>query len=353
MQKYRVGILGATGAVGQKFVELLADHPWFEIVALAASERSAGKTYAEAANWIGSTPIPKHIANQKVVLANPNEVQADFVFSGVDASVAQEMERDFAAAGMPVISNTKNYRMETFVPLLIPEVNPDHLALIDHQQYGDQGGFIVTNPNCSTVGLVMALLPLHQAFGLEAVSVTTMQALSGAGYPGVASLDILGNVVPFIGGEEGKMEIEPLKLLGTYTDQGVEYANFKISASCNRVPVLDGHTESVSVSLKTKASIEEIKAAFQNFADPLADLELPSSPETLIQVFEDERFPQPRRHGLLGNGMTVSVGRIRPDAIFDVKFTVLVHNTIRGAAGGAILNAELLVKKGYLKAKNA
>lgn len=351
MQKYRVGILGATGAVGQKFVELLADHPWFEIVALAASERSAGKKYAEAANWIGATAIPASVADQTVVLADPAHVDADFVFSGVDASVALEMERAFAEAGMPVISNTRNYRMEQFVPLLVPEVNPDHIQLIDKQTFGDKGGFIVTNPNCSTVGLVMSLLPLQKAFGIEAVHVVTMQALSGAGYPGVPSLDILGNVVPHIGGEEAKMETEPLKIMGALTEEGVSFADVKISASCNRVPVLDGHTESVSVKLKTPASVEEIKAVFKNFQDPLGDLELPLSPSSLIQVFEDERFPQPRRHALLGRGMTVSVGRIRPDALFDVKFTVLVHNTIRGAAGGAILNAELLVKKGYLKPK--
>ena len=349
MEKFRVGILGATGAVGQKFVELLADHPWFEITALAASERSAGKTYTEAVNWVGSTPIPESVANQIVTTCVPEVVAADFVFSGVDASVALEMERDFAAAGIPVISNTRNYRMEQFVPLLIPEVNPDHIKLIDRQSYSDKGGFIVTNPNCSTVGLVMSLLPLQEAFGLEAVHVVTMQALSGAGYPGVPSLDILGNVVPHIGGEEAKMELEPLKIMGSLGENGVDYADFKISASCNRVPVLDGHTESVSVKLKKPATIEAIKDVFKNFKDPLADLDLPLSPPKLIHVFEDERFPQPRRHALFGRGMTVSVGRIRPDSIFDVKFTCLVHNTIRGAAGGAILNAELLVKKGYLK----
>ncbi|MBL7977334.1 MAG: aspartate-semialdehyde dehydrogenase [Bacteroidetes Order II. Incertae sedis bacterium] len=349
MQKYRVGVLGATGAVGQKFVELLDGHPWFEVVALAASERSAGKKYIDAVNWIGATPIPEKIAGQTVVLANPEEVDADFVFSGVDASVALEMELAFAQAGMPVISNTRNYRMEPTVPLLVPEVNPAHLALIDRQTYSKQGGFIVTNPNCSTVGLVLALLPLQQAFGLEAVHVVTMQALSGAGYPGVPSLDILGNVVPHIGGEEAKMETEPLKLFGTLSEEGIRFADFKISASCNRVPVLDGHTESVSVKLKTPADLSAIKAAFETFEDPIGHLGLPSSPTPLIKLFEDERFPQPRRHASLGNGMTVSVGRVRADTLFDVKFTLLVHNTIRGAAGGAILNAELLVNKGYLK----
>lgn len=346
-QKYKAGILGATGAVGQKFVEILEGHPWFEITALAASERSAGKPYKEAANWIGSTPIPKALADKIVVEARPG-LDCDFVFSGLDASVAGDLERDFAEAGYGVISNARNFRMQENVPLLIPEVNPDHTKLIEKQEWGGDG-FIVTNPNCSTVGLVMALRPLADAFGIDVVQVTTMQALSGAGYPGVASLDALGNVVPYIGGEEEKMATEPKKLLGTLAGDRIEFAEMKISAQCNRVPVLEGHLECVSVKLKSKASAEDVRRAVQEFRSPIAHMNLPTSPETLFQVFDDPRFPQSRRNADLGRGMTVSIGRIRPCEVLDVKFVLLVHNTIRGAAGGAVLNAELLVKQGYLK----
>lgn len=350
-RKYRVGILGATGAVGQKFIEVLDGHPWFEVTALAASERSAGKTYREAVNWIGSTPIPNKIAAMKVVDVNP-DLECDFVFSGLTASVAGEVERAFAEAGYPVISNARNYRMEADVPLLIPEVNPDHTALVEQQQWKG-GGFIVTNPNCSTVGLVCALRPLIDAFGIEAVQVTTMQALSGAGYPGVASLDALGNVVPYIGGEEDKMETEPLKLLGTLVDGRVEPASFTVSPQCNRVPVLEGHLECISVKLRQKADPAAVRDAFLGFQNPLAGLDLPSAPGQLIHVFDDERFPQPRRHAELGQGMTVSIGRIRPCPVLDVKFVALVHNTVRGAAGGAVLNAELLIRQGYLTHRDA
>ena len=344
--RFKVGILGATGAVGQKFVEILDDHPWFEINVLAASERSAGKPYREATNWIGANPMPASVANQIVVAAKPG-IDCDFVFSGLDARAAGELEKAFAEAGYPVISNARNYRMDPTVPLLIPEVNPDHTALIDKQAWGS-GGFIVTNPNCSTVGLVGALRPLYDAFGLEAVQVVTMQALSGAGYPGVSSLDILGNVVPYIGGEEEKMVIEPHKLLGQLTDSGIHDAQFKVSAQCNRVSVLDGHLECVSLKLGKQASVDAVRAAFLNFKSPLDGLGLPTAPARFVEVFDDQRFPQPRRHSNLGNGMTISVGRIRPCEILDVKFIVLSHNTIRGAAGGAVLNAELLVKQGYL-----
>jgi aspartate-semialdehyde dehydrogenase len=348
--KYRVGILGATGAVGQKFVELLEHHPWFEVAVLAASERSAGKSYRAAVNWIGSTPIPAALAEQEVVEAHP-DLDCDFVFSGLDATVAGELERAFAERGIPVISNARNFRMADDVPLLIPEVNPDHTALIDRQVWRAGGGFIVTNPNCSTVGLVCALRPLVDAFGVEAVQVTTMQALSGAGYPGVPSLDSLANVIPYIGGEEEKMATEPKKLLGTYTGGHVQPLDLRISAQCNRVPVLEGHTEAVSVKLRSPASIEVVREAFAAFQSPIAHLDLPTAPVRLLQVFEDERAPQPRRHADLGGGMTVSVGRVRSCEVLDVKFVCLVHNTIRGAAGGAILNAELLVRQGYLHPK--
>ena len=349
MKKFKVGILGATGAVGQKFVELLEGHPWFEISALAASERSAGKRYREAANWIGSKPIPAGVAEAEVVAAEPG-FEADFVFSGLDSSVAGELEADFARAGYPVISNARNYRMHEDVPLLIPEVNPDHTALVERQNWGG-GGFIVTNPNCSTVGLVCALKPLTDAFAVDAVHVVTMQALSGAGYPGVASLDAMGNVVPYIGGEEEKMATEPMKLLGKLTDGGIEPASLRVSAQCNRVAVLEGHLEAISIKFGENVSSSDVRSAFKEYRSPIADLGLPTSPERFVEVFDDERFPQPRRHAERGGGMTVSVGRIRPCEVFDVKFIALVHNTVRGAAGGALLNAELLIEQGYLKTK--
>ncbi len=343
--KLKVGILGATGAVGQKFIEVLDGHPWFEITALAASERSAGKRYADAANRIGSEPVPPDIADMEVVAAAPG-LEADFVFSGLDASVAGDIEALFARAGYPVISNARNYRMAEDVPLLIPEVNPDHTALVDQQDRGD--GFIVTNPNCSTVGLVCALKPLVDRFDVDAVHVVTMQALSGAGYPGVSSLDALGNVVPYIGGEEEKVATEPTKLLGRLVDGRIERAALRISAQCTRVPVLEGHLEAVSVQFHGAVCAEDVKEALRTWRTPIAGYDLPSAPARFIQVFEDERFPQPRRHVGLGRGMTVSVGRIRPCEVLDVKFVVLSHNTIRGAAGGAVLNAELLVKQGRL-----
>ncbi|MEP0548187.1 MAG: aspartate-semialdehyde dehydrogenase [Rhodothermales bacterium] len=344
----RVGILGATGAVGQKFVELLDGHPQFEIAALAASERSAGKPYREAANWIGGTEMPERVAAMEVVPAEPGALDCDFVFSGLDASVAGEVERAFADAGVPVISNARNHRMDPTVPLLIPEVNPDHTALIDGQS---TPGFIVTNPNCSTVGLVLALKPLVDAFGVEAVSVVTMQALSGAGYPGVSSLDALGNVVPFIGGEEDKLATEPLKLFGTLVDGAIRPAEMTISAQCNRVPVLDGHTECVSVKLGTAASPDDVAEALRSFQSPLAGLDLWMAPDRPIRVFDDERFPQPRRHVEAERGMQVGVGRVRACPVLGVKFVVLSHNTVRGAAGGAILNAELLLSEGRLRSE--
>lgn len=350
MNRLRVGILGATGAVGQKFVELLEGHPWFDVVALAASERSAGRRYRDAVNWIGSRSIPPEIAEMTVVDARPG-FEADLVFSGLDSSVAREIEGEFARAGYPVISNARNYRMEDDVPLLIPEVNPAHAALIERQDWG--GGYIVTNPNCSTVGLVCALKPLVDAFVVEAVQVVTMQALSGAGYPGVASLDALGNVVPFIGGEEEKMASEPRKLLGSLVEGRIEPAEIRISAQCNRVPVLDGHLEAVSVKFEGAVDSDDVKDAFREFQSPIASYELPTAPDRFIHLFEEERFPQPRRHAELGRGMTVSIGRVRNCEVLDVKFIVLVHNTVRGAAGGALLNAELLVKQGYIKQSEA
>lgn len=348
MQKYRVGVLGATGAVGQQFIRLLEGHPWFEVTAVAASERSAGKPYHEAARWVLSTPIPEAVANLTVQRAAP-DLDCDFVFSGLDAGVAGEVEAAFAHAGYGVISNARNFRMEPTVPLLVPEVNSDHAALVREQQW-DGGGFIVTNPNCSTVGLVMALKPLYDRFGVEKVQVTTMQALSGAGYPGVASLDALGNVIPFIGGEEEKMRTEPRKLLGRLGADGeIEPAEIAISAQCNRVPVLDGHLLCISAKLRTPAEAGEVEQALRSAASPLDGMGLPSAPARWLHYHDAPDAPQTRRHVGLGDGMTVSVGRVRPCEVLDVKFVALVHNTVRGAAGGAILNAELLVKKGLLK----
>ncbi|MBO6576149.1 MAG: aspartate-semialdehyde dehydrogenase [Rhodothermales bacterium] len=349
MQKLRAGILGATGAVGQQFVRLLADHPWFDISVLAASERSAGKRYFEAVNWIGSDPIPDSVREMEVVSCEPG-IGCDFVFSGLDAKVAGGIESDFAAAGYAVISNARNHRMRQDVPLLIPEVNPEHTALIDAQ---NTSGYIVTNPNCSTVGLVCALKPIVDAFGVDRVQVSTMQALSGAGYPGVSSLDILGNVVPFIGGEEDKLETEPLKLLGALENGAVTPYRATLSAQCNRVPVLDGHMETVSLSLKRTASPEAVVGALRGFKNPLAGLGLPTAPDPFVAVFDDPRFPQPRRHSNLGRGMTVSVGRVRSCNVLDIRMVVLSHNTVRGAAGGAILNAELLVHQGRLSSRTA
>ncbi|MDA0683843.1 MAG: aspartate-semialdehyde dehydrogenase [Bacteroidetes bacterium] len=347
--KLHVGILGATGAVGQKFIRLLQDHPWFEISFLAASNRSAGRPYGEAANWIESIPLPAKIASMIVQDCTP-VADLDLVFSGLDASVAGDVEMAFAQAGIPVVSNAKNHRMDPSVPLLIPEVNPNHLALIERQKFSE-GGFIVTNPNCASVGLTLALKPIHDAFGVEAVSVTTLQALSGAGYPGVASLDALANVIPFIGGEEDKLATEPLKILApleTGSTPEVSTLQFPISAQCTRVPVLEGHLECVSVKLSSPADSEAVRKVLESFEAPAEIRRLPSSPERCLQVLDEPDAPQTRRHVGAGDGMTVSIGRVRPCEVLDVKFVVLSHNTVRGAAGGAILNAELLAAKGLL-----
>ena len=341
--KIPVGIVGATGSVGQKFIELLQDHPWFQITALGASERSAGKLYKHAANWFQEAPIPTRIANMVVSECKPG-LPCKLVFSGLDAAVAGPIEEAFAEAGYIVISNAKNHRMLDNVPLLVPDVNPDHLTLIDDQK---SKGKIVTNPNCSTTGLVVALKPLQDAFGIDKVSVVTMQALSGAGYPGVSSLDVIDNMIPYIGGEEEKMQIETLKILGQKKGNKVDFADLTLSASCNRVPVMNGHMESVSVKLKTKVKKVDVLKAWQDYTSEPQELDLPFAPKPPIYYFDDPRFPQPRLHRDLGKGMAVSIGRLRDCTVLDYKFTVLSHNTVRGAAGGAILNAELLVKKGY------
>ena len=337
-KKTPVAILGATGSVGQRFIEILHNHPWFEITALAASERSAGKKYHEAVNWLMSTPLPPTIAEMTVSECLPN-LPATIAFSGLDASVAGDIELAFAKAGYIVHSNARNHRMNPDVPLLIPEVNPDHLALIKLQLHK---GKIVTNPNCSTIGLVMALKPLDDAFGIDQVHVVTLQAISGAGYPGVASLDIMDNVIPLIKGEEQKMETEPLKILGKYSNGKIEPSKIRISAQCNRVAVNDGHMECVSVKFKKKPTKEQIIEAWVNFRSEPQRLKLPTAPEKPIHYFHNENFPQPKLHRQLEKGMALSIGRLRECPLFDYKFTILSHNTIRGAAGCAVLNAELL-----------
>jgi aspartate-semialdehyde dehydrogenase len=352
-KKLPIGILGATGVVGQRFIQMLEHHPWFEVAWLAASDRSEDKTYAEAARWRLKTAIPTNVAAMKVSPATP-EGAPKIIFAALDASIAAELEPRFAEAGCAVISNSSALRMQSDVPLVIPEVNSGHIKLIDGQCWRKKsGGYVVTNPNCSAIGLVLALAPLQQRFGLEAVMAVTMQAVSGAGYPGVASLDILGNVIPYIRNEEEKMEEETLKLLGRLNGTKVIPASFAMSAQCNRVAVEDGHTECISVRLKTKARPEEIFAAWSEFSSEPQELKLPSAPERPVVYLDANDRPQPRFDVDMGAGMTTAVGRLRPCGVLDWKFTVLSHNTIRGAAGAAVLNAELLKAKGYLGTGNA
>ncbi len=347
--KVKVGILGATGAVGQRFVQLLADHPWFEVGALTASDRSAGKRYVDAAKWLLRGGMPAAVEEMVIVPTEPGAIDPDvrLLFSALPGSTAGQVEADLAAAGFAVCSNASAHRMDADVPLLIPDVNPEHTALIPVQKKArGWKGFIVTNPNCTTTHLVCALKPLHDAFGLDAVSVVSMQALSGAGYPGVPALDILDNVIPFIGGEEGKLESEPQKLLGVVQGGMIAPAGFAVSAQANRVAVRNGHLEAVTVKLKRRASLEEVAAAFAGYRGEPQRLGLPSAPDPAIIVHTAEDRPQPRLDRLAGKGMATSIGRLRPDPILDYKFIVLGHNTIRGASGGAILNAELLVSQG-------
>ena len=339
MDAIEVGVLGATGVVGQQFVSRLARHPWFRVTWLAASERSQGKLYRDVAPWRLASPMPGASAGRTVDACEPGK-GPKVVFSGLDASVAGDIEGAFAAAGHIVISNARNFRMDPLVPLLIPEINPDHLELLAEQRASKGwSGAIVTNPNCSTIVLAMALAPLR-TFNIRAVVVSTMQAVSGAGYPGVPSLDILGNVVPFIGGEEEKMESETLKILGT--DGGRLPYQAVVSAHTNRVAVLDGHTITVSVDFHGRPSIDDIGEAIRTFAGRPQELWLPSAPQPPIVLTTEPNRPQPRLDADLGGGMAISVGRLRPCPVMHAKFVALGHNTIRGAAGAAILNAELM-----------
>ncbi|HEX8409164.1 MAG TPA: aspartate-semialdehyde dehydrogenase [Thermoanaerobaculia bacterium] len=342
-----VAILGATGSVGQRFIQLLADHPWFRVHEVVASDRSAGKTYGAAADWRLESLVPDDIANLTVKSLG-GDLESKLVFSGLDSSVAGEAEEDYANRGCAVISNSRNHRMGADVPLLIPEVNAEHLGAIEVQRKR-RAGYIVTNPNCSVMGLAIALAPLERAFGIEAVHVTTMQAISGAGYAGVASYAILDNVIPYIGGgEEEKIETEPRKILGAWSDGRFADAPMKISAQVNRVPTIDGHLMTVSLKLRDKASVEDVRAAMENFTGEPQTLNLPSAPKRPIHYLGAVDRPQPRLDRDRERGMAVSVGRLRTCPILDVRFVGLVHNTIRGAAGAAILNAELLQARNLL-----
>ena len=354
MERRNVGILGANGAVGQRFIQLLADHPWFNITWLAASDRSAGKTYAEACHWRLDTPLPAHIASMVLQPNTPEGSGADLpriIFSSVDAPIARDLEPRFAAAGCAVISNSSAFRMAPDVPLVVPEVNADHLEAIERQPTRHtSGGYLVTNPNCCAIGLVLPLAALHSAFGIDKLFVATLQAVSGAGYPGVPSLDILGNIVPYIKSEEEKLQEEVAKLLGAAPASSFLPADIAVSAMCNRVAVLEGHTECVSVKLRTPATHEQILAAWDSFqplhGKGLDGLHLPSAPLRPVEYAPEDARPQPRLDLMRGNGMATTVGRLRPCSLFDWKFTLLSHNTIRGAAGAAILNAEVLAVLG-------
>ena len=348
-RKYRVGILGATGTVGQRFIQLLEGHPQFELTALAASDRSQGKAYKEACAWRLPGEMPLSVHSLKVQPPEP-PLDCELVFSSLPGGVARESEEAFARAGYAVISNSSAFRMDEDVPLLIPEVNHEHLSLLDAQRqaHGFDKGLIVTNPNCSTIMLVLALAPLHARFGVEAVVATTMQALSGAGYPGVASLDITDNVLPFIEGEEEKVETETLKILGRVAGARVEPATFAVSAQCNRVNVTDGHMAAVRVKLARRAGLEEVREAFSSYTSLPQELKLHSAPARPVVVRDERDRPQPRLDRDAGGGMSVTVGRIARDRVLDYRFVALSHNTVRGAAGAAILNAELLIATGRL-----
>jgi aspartate-semialdehyde dehydrogenase len=347
-RKFRVGILGATGMVGQRFIHLLEHHPQFEVTAVAASDRSQGKAYGEACSWRLQGEMPASVRSLRVQAPAP-PLECDLVFSSLPGDIARETEGSFAAAGYPVISNSSAFRMDEDVPLLIPEVNHQHLDLLPRQrQRYASGGYIVTNPNCSTIMLALAIAPLNAAFGISSVVATTLQALSGAGYPGVASLDILDNVLPHIGGEEEKIETETTKILGRCVDARIETAPMAVSAQCHRVNVADGHMAAVRVKLSRPAELNDLREALASFKSLPQELGLYSAPRDPIVVRDEVDRPQPKLDRDAGNGMTITIGRLKPDSVLDYRFVVLSHNTIRGAAGAAILNAELLIALGHL-----
>ena len=348
-KRIRVAVLGATGTVGQAFIRLLVDHPWFELTELAASERSAGKPYGDAAHWLGGE-LPPHVARMTVRACEPDAVRAELVFSALDSGAAGPAEQAFAQAGRWVVSNAKNHRMDADVPLVIAEVNPDHLALLDGQRStrGWSGG-IVTNGNCSTIALVSAIAPLHRRFGIRRAVVATMQAISGAGYPGVPSLDALGNVVPYIKDEEEKIEEETRKFLGTLSNGAVTPASCVVGAHCNRVPVENGHTVCVSLELEQRATPEEARTALRDWRGAEASRGLPSSPERPVVLRDEPDRPQPRRDVDTGRGMSTVVGRVRDDPVLGLRLVAMAHNVIRGAAGAAVQNAELLLATGRME----
>ena len=352
--RVRVGILGATGMVGQRFVQMLEKHPGFVVTALAASDRSQGKTYAEACTWRLVGDMPDFVKTMVVQPPQP-PLDCDVVMSSLPSDVARASEEAFARAGYPVISNASSFRMDEDVPLLIPEINSDHLDVLGRQKQerGFTSGYIVTNPNCSTIVMALALAPLHAQFGIEAVIATTLQAISGAGYPGVASLDVVDNVLPYISGEEAKMESETRKILGNLGRHSFEIAPFPVSAQCHRVNVADGHMVAVRVKLAKRVKIEQVREALASYTSVPQELKLYTAPEHPVLVREENDRPQPRLDRDAGGGMSVTVGRLFPDSVFDYRFVVLGHNTIRGAAGAAILNAELLQARGLLAAKPA
>ncbi|MCU0629882.1 MAG: aspartate-semialdehyde dehydrogenase [Methanoregulaceae archaeon] len=335
-----VGVLGATGAVGQRFVQLLADHPWFHLKTLTASERSAGKLYRDIVNWRLDVPFPEKVGDIRISPTTTESLKGvDLVFSALPAEIAGGVEKMCADAGIGVCSNASSHRMEKDIPLVVPEVNPDHLGLIDVQRDNGKDGFIVTNPNCSTIMLVMSLAPIR-SYAFSDVRVATLQAISGAGFQGVAAMAIYDNVIPYIGGEEQKMETESLKIMGTLEGSEIKNAPFSVSASCHRVPVIDGHTMAVWVDVKEK--VEKVIEAYKLYTPPISGL--PTQPFKSVQLLDEPDRPQPRLDRLRGNGMTVSVGRVREG----LRYVTMGHNTIRGAAGASVLNAELIYTKKYL-----
>jgi aspartate-semialdehyde dehydrogenase len=348
-QKIPVAVLGATGSVGQRFIQLLENHPWFEVTALTGSDRSIGRTYGEACHWILPDPMPARIAGMTILPTEPERTGARIAFSAMPAEIAKDAEPLFAQAGIAVCSNASSYRRDPDVPILLPEINADHCALIEIQRR-KRGwkGLLSTNPNCTSTGMTVALKALDDCFGVDRVFAVSLQAVSGAGYPGVASLDILDNAIPYIGGEETKVEWEPLKMLGKVEGDGLQLARMRISAHTNRVAVSDGHLVCLSVEFNRKGSVEEAVQALQSYQAPEISRDLPSAPRPVIVVRSEPDRPQPRLDRNTGQGMTTVVGRVREDPLFDVKLVVLSHNTIRGAAGGSIYNAELLVKLGMI-----
>jgi len=346
-----VAVLGATGSVGQRFISLLDNHPWFKVVALAASDRSVGQKYSQAARWVLDEPMPAYAREMVVVPAATDCIDARIVFSALHTEIANEVEPQFAKAGAAVCSNASSYRRGDDVPLLLPEINADHVQLVKYQrQNKGWSGCIVTNPNCTSTGLTIALKVLDNAFGVKQVIAVSLQALSGAGYPGVPSLDIMDNIIPNVanGGEEEKVEWEPRKMLGTFKENRIDLANIAFSVHTNRVAVNDGHTVCASVKLDAPVEPEAAIQALRDFKADAAARDLPSSPRPVIEVRDEADRPQPRLDRLAGKGMTTVVGRVRRDPILDLKFVVLSHNTIRGAAGASIYNAELLVNENLL-----